>query len=352
MRVLVVGGNGFFGRGAVQGLEAGGDEVHIGSRRGVGPRGCRIDLNDPASFETLMGWEAVVNCADDALAPPDEAIASVLEDGGTWVETTADPRTLARLKERFAGRTGAGRLVLGVGIFPGVSGLLVAALKAQRPQLTGIDLAVRVSQLSGSGQGTAALMARGLEHPAVFFVNGRLQEEPTVQFGPPFSFVSGQHPTVWAGLPEPLLLPESLKLRNMRSAISPKPSFLRFNFWLLALLRPPRLLQRFYSWMNHTLLVVLRTLLMKGRSSAVELTARGDDGSWLALSMPDGMAAGGWAVAAMTRLLVEQRPEPGLLAIEQVLVLEPVLAELQRLGGDSGLVRSAAGGGAADVQIP
>ena len=58
MRVLVIGGRGFWGEHIVKGLNAvAGLEVVIGSRSATGAG--RFDLSDPATFANLAGRSAV-----------------------------------------------------------------------------------------------------------------------------------------------------------------------------------------------------------------------------------------------------------------------------------------------------
>lgn len=144
MRVLVIGGKGLFGQAVVRAL-AGHAAVQVGGRGGPVP----IDLNQPASFPAMAGYDYVVNCSDTVSAPPDEAIARALDGGQCFVETGAHPATLERLLERFHGRQGHnGLAVLGVGIFPGLSNLLAAAVARELPAGTPLELGLRFSPMS------------------------------------------------------------------------------------------------------------------------------------------------------------------------------------------------------------
>src|SRR5689334_10212446 len=118
-RVLVIGGRGFLGGRVVAGLRAQpGLEVVAGSRGG----GVAVDLGVPESFAAMDGFDTVVDCSDSLAAPPDAALAWCVARGKTFLETTAEPRTIERLLR--AGPGGPGLAVVGVGLFPGVSNLL------------------------------------------------------------------------------------------------------------------------------------------------------------------------------------------------------------------------------------
>src|SRR5690349_6729231 len=122
-RILVIGGKGFLGRRVVERLEANGHDVAVAGRNGP----VLVDLATGEGLYRMDDYDAVINCSASTAAPTDRGMARVLERGGLWLDAGADPDAVARqLAPR--GRPARGSVVLGVGLWPGMSNLLVADL--------------------------------------------------------------------------------------------------------------------------------------------------------------------------------------------------------------------------------
>ena len=127
MKVLVVGGRGVLGQSTVGALKSlPGVQVEVAGRSTVP---VRLDLGDPDTFPVLGDWPVVVNTADSLAAPPDAALAWVYKQGGTWIETSSLPETHQRLL-RLRSHPFPGRVVLGAGVFTGLSNLVGALVHA------------------------------------------------------------------------------------------------------------------------------------------------------------------------------------------------------------------------------
>lgn len=312
-RVLVLGGNGFLGRRTVEALRAVGAEVEVGSRRSG------LDLRDPLSFAGLEGYPLVVNCTNTVAAPPDAAALHVVAGGGLFVETTAEIGTHERLLALDP--PGAGALILGAGLFPGVSNLLAASAAQGVEGCDQLELGLRFSPLSGAGPGTVDMMVALLDRP--------------LSAGPALPFASGSRVVLQAAFCEPPLLARSLGVEAL-VGLDPVPALLRPLAFLAARLPLFLISNPLTRLANRLGLRVLRSLLLRWRASPVELVAvaRGQGQECIRRAhVLDGFAATAVAIAALCeRLLEETRPLSGVLTIDQAITLEDLARRMNERG--------------------
>lgn len=283
-RILVVGGGGFLGCRVVAELAARGFETDVGGRRGP----VEIDLAAGSGLERLDGYDAIVNCADSIAAPADRAMARVLERGGLWLDAGAEPAAIARqLGQDGVGARGA--VVLGLGLWPGLSNLLVADLAREKGGP--LSLGIRVAPFSGAGSATVDLM-RGA--------------------------MLGARPA------EEAMLRTSLGRQVDVRYLMPAP-----GRWLMAVmprLRPRWLFAAIATGMTGVLRLV-RTRLLRRRAAPIELCASAGDVT-ATLVTRDGFGATAAALATCAAALLERPAAPGLHTPDQVLVLDEVLARM------------------------
>ena len=180
MRVLVIGGRGFFGSRIVEEVrKLPAAEVAVAGRAGP----LVVDLRDSTTFSAMNGFDYVINCTDSFAAPPDDALAYCLAGGITFLETSADAATIERLVLRFrdAAASTTGRSVLGVGLFPGVSNLAArAACVAHGGPVSDLAVGILLNPLSGGGRGLCALMAHAIARPSVYYADGKRAEDAAI----------------------------------------------------------------------------------------------------------------------------------------------------------------------------
>jgi hypothetical protein len=149
MKVLILGARGAVGAAAAASLRARGHQVTAASRR-PGPDGFAVDLGEPDGLARLAaeatGYDAVVN-------------ASGIEDPGLGglpvravVDVSATGSYLEALREQ-SWRNETATTVLGAGLAPGLSTLLLAALASEN----GDDLDLGVCLGTGDAHGAAAV---------------------------------------------------------------------------------------------------------------------------------------------------------------------------------------------------
>ena len=183
-RAVVVGGRGFYGQMVVEEARRYGWQVDVAGRSGP----VRLDLNDPSSFGGVSDHDVVLNASDTIRADPTTFAEHVLRTGGLLVELGAEPALMERLLALDV-PDARGVVLAGPGSFPGVStACVLSALTAARAgdldgtplDVQSIDLAVRISPLSGGGSGIVALMMAMMETPGLWWEAGERREGPAV----------------------------------------------------------------------------------------------------------------------------------------------------------------------------
>lgn len=334
MRIVVIGGRGFLGSRAVSALRgAPGVEVVVASRR-AGAGELVVDLARPETFAALDGADVVVDASNSHAASPDALAAHVLARGGVLLEASSDEVVVTRLLEKRREAADRGALVLGAGIFTGVSNALARAAIERQPGSDELVLGVRTSPFSGAGSGTVDLMTDVLVRPTISVVDGALALGPSVARGPTLPFVEGEHATLHVPFAEPRMIHASTKVPNVTMHMAPSPGFLRASFlalpdallrmgWFLALMR------LYFSFLRR---FVLRSL---GTRVGLVATARRrgtSEETTLALTVDDGFALAGAAIAASALVLAEQRASlHGVLVVDEVVPLETMLARAHAL---------------------
>ena len=329
-RVIVIGGTGFLGRRVVQSLAQRDDlEVLVAGRRGPDRV---VDLRKEETFDALRDADLLVNCSSSHDAPPELLVAWCLRVGLALLEASSDRLVMEALLNRWHGKPALGTVVLGAGIFTGLSNLLGAVAYKGVRDVVALDLGVRSSPFSGAGQGTIDLVVDAFGLPAIEVNEGRRKEVPSAMSGAVLPFPSGRHRSLTFSFPEVVMLASSTRAPNVTMCISPSPSPL----WAIFRGLPGRLLRA--AWFRALLggyFLLLRRHLLRRVPTIVELVARARGSAeevvatlWAA----DGFAVGGAAVAAKAVLLLDAPAAArGLVMVDEVLTLDGVVAKLRLL---------------------
>jgi len=347
-RILVIGGRGHLGSrvlAAVQRLNR--VQARVASRSA----GVKLNLRKPKSLDVLGQYDVVINCSDSRAAPPDLAVKRVLERGGVLLECTADPPTaehlLRRYQDRSDGAGARGTVILGVGIFPGLSNLLARAAweaaAGSGPAPDELVLGIRFSPFAGAGAGAIRLMTDLLKEPAVRYVQGERIEEPAILPAKPMRFGRRMRRTVRAGLPEATMLHASPGAGTTEVRIAIKPGLLHPPALAITSLLPEsKLLRGLALAPAHFGLLVMRGLLLRSRRERVELVAEARSGgvarATAAVRVRDGFATAGDVTAAIVRLLLDRQAAGtlprGLRLVDEVVDLAQVTGAVGRRGGE------------------
>ena len=336
-RIVVVGGSGFLGSRAVRALErAPGVEVVSAGRRGP----LVVDLSRPETFASLEGADVVVDVSSSHAVAPDALARFCLARGLTLLEASSDRVIVERLLDAHrADRTSPGALVLGAGIFTGLSNAMAGEVARLLPGATAIELGVSSSPFSGAGGGTVDLMADVLAIPTRAIRAGARVDDPPVSPGPVLPFPRGPRATIQVPFAEPVMVHASTGAPAVAMYMAPRPALLRLAFLAL----PIRLLRSapFGAFMRLYFRLVRRVLLGT-RASPVELVARARAGTGEAvvtLHVEDGMEAGGVAIAATALALgraIGERTK-GTHLVDEVVPFERMVAEMRALAPDLAL---------------
>ena len=345
-RVLVIGGKGFFGNAVVSALSRLPKcEVWLGGRSVTGDRTVMIDLGNPGTFSAMESFDCVVNCASSVEVGPDEAIQYALRNDLFFVETTAEANTVERILFKTRRRNGntqadcTGVVVLGMGIFPGLSNMCAAALHRQGCAQERLEVGIQLSPLSGAGANMRALMVEMMRSSAVQYEGGERMELSPFSPGPTLNFFDVQRATVCVLLPETTMLHMSTGVPNISATVAVTPRYLHTLLQACTrILLPKRVVRQLLLPLIQLALLIVRGVLLRWKVSPIQITTAGDAvvGKPFALRANDGLRAGGCAVAAAVALLADrERPPPGVYTPDELLNLEPVVELLKTLGGPS-----------------
>jgi len=329
MRIVVLGGTGFVGRRTVAALRRfPGVDVRVASRRGP----VFVDLARPETFEALANADVVLDLTDGTRSRPDALATWCLEKGRTLLEATSDSETVRRLVALGRASQGPGRLVLGAGLFTGVSNLMARAVTDAAGPGASLTFAVSWSPYSGAGTGTIALMAAAAARPYVHTVAGeRVEEAPSR--GPDVVFDGVRRPTYRASFAESELLPSSTGARDVETLFAFRPAVLVSLFaatpsWMLKA-----------AWFRALVafnFTILRRFLLRAVPSAVQLVAFASKDGRTArreLTCVDGMEAVAWCCAAMAEAVLVTPPPPGLSCIDDVVPLDAIVSRVNEIAG-------------------
>ncbi len=329
MRIIVLGGTGFLGAKTVEALKRFPQvDVLVASRRGP----LVVDVAKPETFSELVPADVIVDLTDGTRSQPDALASWCLQHGKTLLEATSDAETVRRLVEAHRHSAGPGRVVVGAGIFTGVSNLMARAVADEAGEGASLSWAVASSPFSGAGKGTIALMVDAAARKVVRTVNGR-REESSLAAGPTLDFAGTKRPSLRMSLAESEMLPLSTKASSIETFFAPKPGLLVAAFTLL----PAFLLQA--KWFRSALeayFTVLRRFVLRSVPSSVQMVARAEKNGRVFerhTSSSDGMEAAAFAIAAMAEGVAKAPMVPGLHFIDEVLEFAPVIARVNEVAG-------------------
>lgn len=326
-RIAVLGGTGYLGRRTVAALASiPGVSVSAASRSAE----VRVDVTRPETWEALAPFDLVIDLSDTVRHPPDALIAWCLARDKTVLEATSDAPCVERLHRAHA-RSADGRLVLGAGIFTGMSNLLARDVAREVGETSSVTLGVATSPFSGAGRGTIALMVSALDTPAVRYIDGARVETREVTPGPTLDFDGALRPTVRGSLAEAYMLRESTGAPTVDALLAPKPSLLARVFT-----STPAFIarQRWYLSLLGGYFTLLRRFVLRGVPTAVELyaEARGAEGTASrVLKSRDGMGAAAFAIAAIAERLPDDPSWRGARFVDDVCALAPTVARANEL---------------------
>jgi hypothetical protein len=328
MRVVVIGGRGFLGSRAVRALRAARVETIVAGRKGD----VVVDLDRPETFAALDGADVIVDCSNSHAASPLALAAHVLEHGGVLLSATSDAGVIDALLRMHRASKGPGALVIGAGIFTGVSNALAHAAFDALPGCEELTLGVRTSPFSGAGGGTIDLMIDVLGAETRSIANGEVVVSGSIARGPTLPFIEGDYATLRVPFAEPMMLHASTRTPNVTMSMAPAPSPLRLAFLALP---APLLRMRWVLALMRFYFVVLRQFVLRSLGTRVGLVAVArakNESKTLALTVNDGFELAGAAIAATALALGERSERPqGTFLVDELVSLDAMLSRSKTL---------------------
>ncbi len=279
----------------------------------------------------------VVNTSDTLAASPTLAIDYALYNGVRFVEAGAHSGTMEQLMRRTRGPAAdpdgwTGTLLLGMGLFPGLSNLLAKQLLQWVEPPERIDVVVRLNPLAGGGPGLVELMVRATQDDTVYYERGGRVSGPPIRPGVPLFTGRTTVPTMGIGLPEAHMLSASLGIPSVATYVTTIPTL---PGWIAApLLRwipnGPDAEKVFVPLMRRYLRTI-RTRLFKRKPEFVEINVVTGDGDQLALRTDDGVSATAHALAASVAAMDASHPPPGAYLPDELLGLGDMMDRVQEL---------------------
>lgn len=329
---MLIGGRGFYGTRVSEVLDS-----LEGIETTVVSRSSGFDLSDPTTFWMMDSFNLVLNCSDTLSAPPDLAAAYAAKQGMTFFDMGADSATAERL---LGTPPGKGRVVVGVGIFPGLSTSMARHLSDEVAGCETLEFAVRISPFSGAGKGNCRLATQTLLSPTIHYKGGQRVEGTPVGEARPFNFLGdAEAEAIECSLPDGPLIHKSTGVPNISTYMATKPGILRFVFKISALAMAIPLIGKFFIWQTYLSMLFMRALIFRQTNTSVQLTILVDrnleNQRSLSIRCPDGISSTALGVGSAVSLWLsgEAMVPPGVHAAGEVFKFEELVREFRRLGG-------------------
>ena len=347
--ILIVGGYGVVGRRIATELAADyPGRVVIGGRNparadeiartiGHGVRGCKIDIAVPPSIAAaLEGVAVVISCIDQ----PDRTLLwAAVERGLRYTDITPHLTELGRGtgfdKIDAAARTFGARVVLGTGIVPGISNVMVRALADGLDGVDEIETALLLAANDTKGPASLDYFLQELSMSFDIWIDGKdrparaFSAPQLVEFPPP----AGAQLAYLFPFSDQVLYPRTMGAKTALTRLAIAPAWLARGLAVMVRTGASRLMA--IEGVRHAVARRLRDRpSSKDARFALRVDVRHDGRSrratLLGHAQADAAAAG---AAGVARLLIEgDVAEPGAWMPEQIVDPGPFLSRLATQG--------------------
>jgi hypothetical protein len=349
MNVLLIGGKGFLGRRLLAALNMSDIRnlrVTIGSRRPDKDM-ITVNLNEPADYPKLRDFDVVINCAALPSERYEPLVRYCLDHGVRMLETAADPAVillLMQLKQQLTGSvtTSSGLFLFGIGIFPGISNLLIKQVLSGNPDAKQVLLGIQYEVMSGAGRGMCQMMTDTIASPGYWYEQGR-EQVSTVPFSglSRLSFRAGPSTAIRVTLGELYtmhgLLPtgSACCYISFRPVLLNRPCYYLFNgVSRLGVMKKPAL-RLLYS-----MFYFVRGILFRSRKTDIRLLCAVTAGKTGEVTQQhiwfnDAFLAAGLFTAVLVRQLQANHDQGGCHAVEDLYSLDNILPQMAALSNDA-----------------
>lgn len=157
-KVLVIGEKGYLGSQVVESLRESNQVTLVSFTRS------ELDMARKETYTNIDKVERIIICAECLIEDKIRFIRYCLERSKIVIESSADPKVIEQLMQAFERSITKGTLLLGMGVFPGISNIFLKETVAKCEKMPQqIDLIVSTSPFSGAGQEMCKLMIQFLK---------------------------------------------------------------------------------------------------------------------------------------------------------------------------------------------
>ncbi len=164
----------------------------LGSRA----RAVVIDIVKPDAKSYFPAGSVVVNFVDHA---PASFSKSITLNGGIYLDISASPRYLNLLEDELIATGPTGLAVLSVGVAPGLTNILAAALVDSDPKIEQIDICVEMGLGRHHGRSATEWFLRNLSEFYPYFEDGIMREAKPGRVHRRFKFEKNSPPVLGIG---------------------------------------------------------------------------------------------------------------------------------------------------------
>jgi hypothetical protein len=231
-------------------------------------------------------------------------------------------------------------LLLGTGLFPGLSNILARESVRLLPSATRVTAAVRIHVLSGAGRAMIELMHK--------YMANRERAGGSIDLRDPVTrvrFSSGMHAALALDMPEAVMLRTRLPavVVEPRIAFSPAPVTFGVAKWREYM--SPSMTKTIEPVTSAALRLVRATALRR-RDAAAEISgiaASSTDTVALMARVPHAIEAGAWIVSATVHRLMQRPAEPGFYLPDDLFRPSELAATLREISSPVEIVVSRQG---------
>lgn len=183
MKVLLIGGSGFIGKHIKKTLKKYNPELHVitGTRSPKAGDEIYFDILNEKLFNSLKNFNFIINCSDTFIASPLSIIDYCLFNNLVFLEITADSNIIEKILHQYRNTKQlnykiTGSVIIGLGIFPGLSNILAGYLLKNAYTKGSIELGIKTNFFSGAGKSMAKLMVDMIDKNAVYYLEKEKRE--------------------------------------------------------------------------------------------------------------------------------------------------------------------------------
>ncbi|WP_456867046.1 hypothetical protein [Galbibacter sp. BG1] len=342
-RVLIIGGNGFVGNYFKELFAKYEDiEIAIGTRSPKRDNDVLITWNNPKKFyKNILSFDFIINASK---WPKDKTLIKnifelILNEGGIWLETTADYDNIEYLFDLQASSELAsaskGSVLHGVGVFPGLSNLLINFFYLDHQDSKKINLGIRYNLFSGAGKAMCEMMSNSLTNPSLYISHGIIVQDKPVGKKIIMNWKRGKIAGNRVALCDIKYINRIVNINEANTVLSFKPSWITsiagvFNYIPKVIFTQKILFYAFYA---------LRGCLLSNVPTKMEIMVS-DGMENYRLLLDDAFISGAESILGIIRYINERNYDikRGLFCFDEIYSLEEFLKYKKKMNTNNSII--------------